>query len=105
MIEYLLENNLRGNKVKISSHLTQTNITTKVRTGPTPGLFKSLLEQFVTNEKALSTAIPKLPGEFKSIIELQRSCSALQLQVECASRVADSFTGSIKKIQQLGGQG
>ncbi len=94
--------------MKITSNLLQHNANTirpESISGPLPSLFKNTLEKFVSNERAVTTAIPKLPSEFKGLMELQRSCSALQLQVECASRIADSVSSSIKKIQQLGGQG
>ena len=94
--------------MKILSNPAQINTTPSLIQSPvgkTRGVFKSFLDGFVANEKAISKALPKVPGEFKDLFDLQRSCSALQLQVECASRLADSLTGSIKKIQQLGGQG
>ena len=94
--------------MKISSLSSQINIQTikaEAILSPVPGLFKTVIERFVSIEKAVNSAIPKMPVELKSLVELQRSCSALQLQVECASRVADSATSTIKKIHQLGGQG
>ena len=94
--------------MKVASHLSEVNIRANKAesiSSPIPKLFKSVLEQFVANETKVNSAIPKLPGEFKGLVELQRSSSALQLQVECISRVADSFTSTIKKVQQLGGQG
>lgn len=94
--------------MKITSNLLQNNSNTirpKSVSGSVPGLFKNTIEKFISNERAVTTAIPKFPAEFKGLMELQRSCSALQLQVECASRIADSVSSSIKKIQQLGGQG
>lgn len=94
--------------MKITSQLSNISVNT-IKPEPTSGLrhnwFKSALENFVSNERAVNLAIPKLPTEFKGLMELQRSCSALQLQVECASRLADSVSSGIKKIQQMGGQG
>jgi hypothetical protein len=94
--------------VKIAPNLADIKITdfkAEPISGPAPTLFKEVLENFISSQKVISAAIPKLPSQFKGLVELQRSCSALQLQVECVSRVAESITSSIKKVQQLGGQG
>ncbi len=95
--------------MKLNSHSIAPIKQLLVTTAPTEGTpllgFKKVISQILASEKAVQKGTPAVPKELSGILQLQRTCSNLQLQVECVSRVADSVSASVKKIQQLGGQG
>lgn len=73
-----------------------------------PGVsFSATLEKVrslwgVTESGAVKN-LQALPLEIRKLFELQRSTGALQLQVECVSRVADSIGQTLRRVHQLGG--
>jgi hypothetical protein len=94
--------------MKISGSVVQPLAIEGLKVGVAPAVsFSGVLEKvrslWVATESSSIKNLPGLPPELRKLFELQRSTGALQLQVECISRVADSVGQTVRRVHQLGG--
>jgi hypothetical protein len=66
---------------------------------------ETLLSKISENEAYLRKIPAHLPKELTQLVELQQITHGLQLRVELITKAADSSTGAVKRLQQLGSQG
>ena len=67
------------------------------------GALEKVRSLWVATESGSVKNLQSLPPELRKLFELQRSTGALQLQVECVSRVADSIGQTVRRVHQMGG--
>ena len=66
-------------------------------------VFNDLQGTWSINSSKATELIPKVPSEYRSLLELQQSIYKCHLQTEIITKVGDSVQASIKKLQSQGG--
>ena len=65
-------------------------------------IFDQLAESWKITEARVGTELAKAPASIRGLIKLQLSVHALHLQSEILSRVGESVSNTVKRVQQMG---
>lgn len=60
------------------------------------------IKNWANTDQALERAMKKVGTEYRSVVELQRSVHQLSLHTEMMSRVGESLSSSIRRVEQMG---
>lgn len=60
------------------------------------------IKNWANTDQALERAMKKVGNEYRSVVELQRAVHQVSLHTEVMSRVGDSLSSSIRRVEQMG---